>query len=75
MIVEMERQLDELRRTVEELSGEMHRARQRVQRARAAAEQARVDAEEEARRRAARERDANAIVPRSAYSPRPWEGV
>src|SRR3954454_10681845 len=72
MIVEMERQLDELRRTVEELSGEMVRARQRV---RAVAERARAEAEEEARRRAAREREANAIVPRSAYAPPPWGGA
>ncbi|HEY7281845.1 MAG TPA: helix-turn-helix transcriptional regulator [Actinomycetota bacterium] len=75
MIVEMERQLEELRRTVEELSGEMQRARQR---ARALAEQARLQAEEQARRREAEERlrrDANAIVPRSTYAPRPWEGV
>src|SRR6476619_3938818 len=49
MIVEMERQLDELRRTVDELSAEMQRAR----RARVAAEQARRQAEEEAGRRAA----------------------
>jgi MerR family transcriptional regulator, heat shock protein HspR len=73
MIVEMERQLDELRRTIEELSGEMHRARQR---ARALAEQARLRAEEQARRREAEERlrrDANAIVPRSAFGPHPWE--
>jgi len=71
MIVEMERQLDELRRTVEELSDEMQRARRRV---RAAAEQARVEAEQEARRRAERQRDANAIVPRSTYASPPWEG-
>jgi MerR family transcriptional regulator/heat shock protein HspR len=70
MIVEMERQLDELRRTVEVLSDEMQRARQRV---RAAAERARLEAEAEARRRAEREREANAIVPRSAYTAQPWE--
>src|SRR4051812_31426607 len=58
MIVEMERQLDELRRTVEELSDAMQRARRR---ARTAAEQARLEADQEARRRAERERDANAI--------------
>ena len=76
MIVEMERQLDELRRTVEALSEEMQRARQRAQeRARAAAERARLEAEDEARRRAERARDANAIVPRSAYRPPPWAGA
>jgi MerR family transcriptional regulator/heat shock protein HspR len=69
MIVEMGRQLDELRRTVEELSDEMQRARQR---ARTAAERARLEAEEEARRRAERARDANAIVPRSASAQPPW---
>src|SRR5437762_982538 len=62
MIVEMERQLDELRRTVEELSIEMERQRRRV---RQAAERARLQAEEEARRRAERDRDARALVPRS----------
>jgi MerR family transcriptional regulator/heat shock protein HspR len=75
MIVEMERQLEELRRTVEELSDEMQRARQR---ARALAEQARRQAEEQARRRQAEERmrrDANAIVPRSSFASRPWEGA
>jgi MerR family transcriptional regulator, heat shock protein HspR len=72
MIVEMERQLDELRRTIDELSGEMQRARRRV---RQAAEQARLEAEGEARRRADRARDANAIVPRSAYARPPWEGA
>ena len=75
MIVEMERQLEELRRTVDELSDEMQRARQR---ARVVAEQARLQAEDQARRRQAEERlrrDANAIVPRSASSTRPWEGV
>ena len=70
MIVEMERQLDELRRTVEELSVEMQRARQRVK---AAAERARLEAEQEAGRRAAREREANAIVPRSQVARQPWE--
>ena len=73
MIVEMERQLEELRRTVEELSDEMQRARHR---ARALAEQARRQAEEQARRREAEERmrrDANAIVPRSSVGLRPWE--
>src|SRR6266550_422293 len=59
MIVEMERQLDELRRTVEELSNEMQRQRRRV---REATERARVEAEEAARRRAERERDARALV-------------
>jgi MerR family transcriptional regulator, heat shock protein HspR len=75
VIVEMERQLEELRRTVEELSDEMQRARQR---ARALAEQARRQAEEQARRRQAEERmrrDANAIVPRSSFASRPWEGA
>ncbi len=69
MIVEMERQLDELRRTVEELSNEMQRQRRR---AREAAEQARLEAEEAARRRAERDRDARALVLRSAYRPLPW---
>src|SRR5438477_8247168 len=59
MIVEMERQLDELRRTVEELSNEMRRQRRRV---REAAEQARLEAEDAARRRAERDRDARALV-------------
>ena len=70
MIVEMERQLDELRRTIEDLSVEMQRARER---ARAAAERARVEAEEQARRRAAAERDRNAIVQRSTLAAPPWE--
>jgi MerR family transcriptional regulator/heat shock protein HspR len=69
MIVEMERQLDELRRTVEELSSEMQRQRAR---ARQAAERARLEAEESARRRAERDRDARALVPRSAYRQLPW---
>ena len=48
------------------------------QRARALAEQARRQAEEQARRRQAEERmrrDANAIVPRSSFASRPWEGA
>jgi MerR family transcriptional regulator/heat shock protein HspR len=69
MIVEMERQLDELRRTVEELSNEMQRQRRR---ARQAAEEARLQAEGEARRRAQRDRDARALVPRSTYEQSPW---
>jgi len=64
MIVEMERQLDELRRTVEELSVEMRRARER---ARQAAERARLEAEAEFRRT----REANAILPRSSFE-QPW---
>ena len=69
MIVEMERQLDELRRTVVELSNEMERQRRRV---RQAAERARLEAEEAARRRAERDRDTRALVPLSDSRRLPW---
>jgi MerR family transcriptional regulator, heat shock protein HspR len=69
MIVEMERQLDELRQTIEELSNEMERQRRRLAQA---AERARLEAEAEARRRAERDRDAHALVPLSEYRRLPW---
>ena len=71
MIVEMERQLDELRRTVEELSGEMRASPAAGPRA---AERPAREAEDEAR---AGRRGASSATPtrscrRSAYRPPPW---